>query len=123
MKFKFFLLLSISLIGGIQAQTSDIKDIQIARQKLRVGPDTDKYFTSITQAITSGSTHRQIPTAKAGIDVDTLEYSADGSPWYGVEEAASSSGVKSWDGILMSNVKTINSVTKAGIKTINGITI
>ncbi len=65
MKFKFFVLLSISLIGGIQAQTSDTKDIQIARQKLRVGTDTDKYFTSITQAITSGSTHRQMPTAKA----------------------------------------------------------
>lgn len=51
--------------GGLYAQTVDSKDVQIAKQKLRVGSDDTKYVTSISDTITSSSTHRQMPTAKA----------------------------------------------------------
>lgn len=50
------------------AQTSDTKDYQIARLRLRVGTDTAKYFTAIAHAISVASTHRQSPTAKAVYD-------------------------------------------------------
>lgn len=48
--------------------TSDVKDIQVAKQQLRIGTDTSKYFTSISQTINGSSTHRQAPTAKAVYD-------------------------------------------------------
>jgi hypothetical protein len=50
------------------AQTSDVKDVQVAKQKLRVGADTSRYVTSTTNTITSTSTHRQMPTAKSVYD-------------------------------------------------------
>jgi hypothetical protein len=65
MKFKFFLFLFFAFTWAAQAQTSDTKDIQIAKQKLRVGSDNSKFFTSTTETINIGSTHRQLPTAKA----------------------------------------------------------
>lgn len=59
----------ITVITATSAQvTSDVKDIQVAKQQLRIGLDTSKYYTSIATAITSGATHRQSPTAKAVYD-------------------------------------------------------
>lgn len=55
-------MLFIPLFAG--AQTSNMARI-IAREMLRVGVDTSKYFTSITDTIYSGSTDRQAPTAAA----------------------------------------------------------
>ena len=46
------------------AQTSNMARV-IAREMLRIGVDTSKYFTSITDTIYSGSTDRQAPTAAA----------------------------------------------------------
>lgn len=49
------------------AQTSNMARV-IAREMLRVGSDTSKYFTSITHSVTAASTNRQAPTAKAVFD-------------------------------------------------------
>ena len=66
-----FLLRAISASG--QVISTDTKDVQVARQKLQVGTNTAKWVSSITEAITSASTHRQSPTAKAVYDwVDSL---------------------------------------------------
>ena len=48
--------------------TSDVKDIQVAKQQLRIGTDTSKYFNSISTTINGSSTNRQAPTAKAVYD-------------------------------------------------------
>ena len=55
-------LLFLPLFAG--AQTSNMARV-IAREMLRIGVDTSKYFTSITDTIYSGSTDRQAPTAAA----------------------------------------------------------
>ena len=52
-----------------QAQTVLQQDQIIARQRLRVGLDTSRYFTSIATAISGASTHRQTPSAKAVWDL------------------------------------------------------
>lgn len=52
-----------------QAQTVTQQDYITARQRLRVGLDTSRYFTSIALSITGSSTHRQAPTAKAVWDL------------------------------------------------------
>lgn len=58
--------------GVLQAQvTSDVKDIQVAKQKLQIGTDASKYLTSILHTITSAATHNQSPTAKAVYDFVT----------------------------------------------------
>jgi len=63
------ILLLLAAFLAVQApvicQTTDTKDIQIAKRKLRVGLDTSLYVTSTTDTITSASTHRQMPTALA----------------------------------------------------------
>jgi hypothetical protein len=64
-KILVFIAAILIIAGQGYAQTSDTKDIQIAKQKLRVGLDTGKFFTSTTESINSGSTHRQLATAKA----------------------------------------------------------
>lgn len=52
--------------SALSAQvTSDVKDIQVAKQRLRIGNDTDEYFTSIVRVISAAATHRQSPTALA----------------------------------------------------------
>jgi len=56
------------MVASLGAQTTDTKDYQIARLRLRVGTDTAKYFTAIVHAISAASTHRQTPTAKAVYD-------------------------------------------------------
>ena len=61
-KAALIILLFIPLFAG--AQTSNMARI-IAREMLRIGVDTSKYFTSITDTIYSGSTDRQAPTAAA----------------------------------------------------------
>ena len=62
--------------SGLYAQTTDTKDVQIAKRKLRVGADTSLYVTSTTNTITSTSTHRQMPTAKSvydyGLSIDEI---------------------------------------------------
>ncbi|RTL03633.1 hypothetical protein EKK58_12625, partial [Candidatus Dependentiae bacterium] len=58
----------VAVTGSAQSQSTDTKDVQIARKKLRVGLDTAKYVTSTTHTVNSGSTHRMMPTAKAVYD-------------------------------------------------------
>ncbi|HAD11871.1 MAG TPA: hypothetical protein DCF33_05460, partial [Saprospirales bacterium] len=62
------LLAFLAFAGQAQSQSTDTKDVQIARKKLRVGLDTAKYVTSTTHTVNSGSTHRMMPTAKAVYD-------------------------------------------------------
>jgi len=69
LRILLFALVALGFSSAALAQGStDTKDNQIARKKFRVGVDTSKYFTTITQVINSASTHRQIPTAKAVYD-------------------------------------------------------
>lgn len=59
----------ITVIATAPAQvTSDVKDIQVAKQKLQIGTDAAKYLTSIAQTISGAATHNQSPTAKAVYD-------------------------------------------------------
>lgn len=51
--------------------TSDVKDIQVAKQKLQIGTDAAKYLSSILHVITGAATHNQSPTAKAVYDFVT----------------------------------------------------
>lgn len=51
-----------------QTITSDVKDIQVAKQKLQIGTDATKYLTSIAHTISVAATHNQSPTAKAVYD-------------------------------------------------------
>lgn len=54
---------------GAQAQkTSDTKHIQIALEKLRVGGDTSKYWTSASHIINASSTYREATNAKSVYD-------------------------------------------------------
>ncbi len=62
--FGLFALLFFTASCAAQGST-DTKDVQIARKKLRVGLDTSKYVTSITDTIDASSTHREMPTAQA----------------------------------------------------------
>lgn len=62
-----FLLLFFAVAA--QAQTVTQQDYITARQRLRVGLDTSRYFTSIALSITGAATHRQAPTAKAVWDL------------------------------------------------------
>ena len=66
------------MAASLPAQiTSDVKDIQVARQKLQIGTDASKYLSSILQTITSAATHNESPTAKAVYDyVQSLSYLA-----------------------------------------------
>lgn len=54
--------------AGGYTQTSDIKDVQQARQKLIIGTDVSKYLSSIAHSISVAATHNQSPTAKAVYD-------------------------------------------------------
>lgn len=45
--------------------SSDVKDIQQARQRLIIGTDATKYLSSILQTISGAATHNQSPTALA----------------------------------------------------------
>lgn len=49
-------------------QTSDIKDVQQARQKLIIGTDVSKFLSAISHTISVASTNNQSPTAKAVYD-------------------------------------------------------
>jgi hypothetical protein len=55
--------------GILAAQvTSDVKDIQVAKQKLQIGTDAAKYLSTIAHTISVAATHNQSPTAKAVYD-------------------------------------------------------
>lgn len=60
-------LLLCSLFAQAQV-TSDVKDIQVAKQKLQIGTDATKYLSSILETISVAATHNQSPTAKAVYD-------------------------------------------------------
>lgn len=93
-------------------QTSDIKDVQQARQKLIIGTDATKFFSSIAQSITAGATHNQSPTAKAVYDyIASLAYLASvsttarltgngtvGSPLDIAQQGATTGQVLRWSG-------------------------
>ena len=66
------------MAASLPAQiTSDVKDIQVARQKLQIGTDASKYLSSILQTISGAATHNESPTAKAVYDyVQSLSYLA-----------------------------------------------
>lgn len=71
-------------------QTSDVKDVQQARQKLIVGTDVSKYLSSILHTISAAATHNQSPTAKAVYDyiqAYTLAGDVTGTPGATVVEA------------------------------------
>lgn len=59
------LLCSLSAFGQI---TSDVKDIQVAKQKMQIGTDATKYLSTIAHTISVAATHNQSPTAKAVYD-------------------------------------------------------
>lgn len=102
------------LTSGIsQAQvTSDVKDIQVAKQKLQIGTDAAKYFTSILQTISGAATHNQSPTAKAVYDyIQSLAYlstvsttarlsgnGTGGSPLDIAQQGATTGQVLRWSG-------------------------
>lgn len=67
---------------SLQAQgpTTDTKDVQVARQRLRVGLDTSKYWTSILTTISDAANHRQGTTAKAVRDWTQQYLKVVGSP-------------------------------------------
>jgi hypothetical protein len=69
---RYILILILALPVFAQAQTSNMARI-IAREMLRVGSDTSKYFTSTTQSVTAASTNREVPTAKAVWDMSVKE--------------------------------------------------
>lgn len=71
-KHLFIFLAALMFATSVQAQTTDTKDVQIAKRKLRVGMDTSLYVTSTADTITAGSTHREMPTAKAVYDYGLL---------------------------------------------------
>jgi hypothetical protein len=71
-------------------QTSDIKDVQQAKQKLIIGTDVSKFLSTIAHTISVASTHNQSPTAKAVYDyfeAYTLSGDVTGTPGATVVEA------------------------------------
>lgn len=76
-----------SLAGQV---TSDVKDIQVAKQKLQIGTDATKFLSALVQTISAASTHNQSPTAKAVYDyiqAYTLAGDVTGTPGATVVEA------------------------------------
>lgn len=63
-----FLVAGFWLPLAAQTVTSDVKDIQVAKQKLQIGTDATKYLTSIAHTISVAATNNQSPTAKAVYD-------------------------------------------------------
>lgn len=104
---------AIAAIASLSAQiTSDVKDIQVAKQQLRIGTDTSKYFNSISTAISGSSTKRQAPTAKAvydygqtlvasGVtdgDKGDVVVSSSGTTWLLDQKGATTGQVLRWSG-------------------------
>jgi len=101
------------MAASLPAQiTSDVKDIQVARQKLQIGSDASKYLSSILQTISGAATHNESPTAKAVYDyVQSLSYLAtvtttarlsgagtSGSPLDIAQQGATTGQVLRWSG-------------------------
>lgn len=60
------ILLTLLFVCSISAQVRlTTTDIMLIRQKVQIGTDTSKYFTTITDTISAASTDRQAPTAAA----------------------------------------------------------
>ena len=101
----------ICTVGGY-SQTTDVKDVQQARQKLIIGTDVSKYFSSILQTISGAATHNQSPTAKAVYDyiaslayISTVSTTArlsgngtSGSPLDIAQQGATTGQVLRWSG-------------------------
>lgn len=100
-------------IAPIHAQiTSDVKDIQVAKQKVQIGTDGTKYLSSILETISAAATHHQSPTAKAVYDYieslgilssvsTTARLSGDGSsgdPLDIAQQGATTGQVLRWSG-------------------------
>lgn len=106
------LLLLCSLSAQAQTITSDVKDIQVAKQKLQIGTDATKYFSSIVHTISGAATHNQSPTAKAVYDyiaslglLDTVAVTARlsgdgtaGDPLDIAQQGATTGQVLRWSG-------------------------
>lgn len=101
------------MAASLPAQiTSDVKDIQVARQKLQIGTDASKYLSSILQTISGAATHNESPTAKAVYDyIQSLSYLAtvtttarltgagtSGSPLDIAQQSATTGQVLRWSG-------------------------
>lgn len=107
----WLLVIGIATPGAAQV-TSDVKDIQVAKQKLQIGTDATKYLTSIAQTISVAATHNQSPTAKAVYDYiaglgilttvsTTARLSGDGtvgSPLDIAQQGATTGQVLRWSG-------------------------
>lgn len=103
------LFLLFSALASSAQYTSDTKDEQIARRKMRVGMDTSKYWTSQVTVIDSNATHRQAITAKSvwdlfgtfssSITTDSTLAGAGtvGSPLKIAQQSASNGQVLKWD--------------------------
>lgn len=93
-------------------QTTDVKDVQQARQKLIIGTNVSKYFSSILETISGAATHNQSPTAKAVYDyIQSLAYlstvsvtgrlsgnGTGGSPLDIAQQGATTGQVLRWSG-------------------------
>ncbi len=99
-------------VGSAQTVTSDVKDIQVAKQKLQIGTDAAKYLTEILHTISGAATHNQSPTAKAVYDyIQSLAYlstvtttarlsgaGTGGSPLDIAQQGATTGQVLRWSG-------------------------
>jgi len=112
-RIKISLLLSVLLpLFAVAQTTSDVKDIQQAKQKLIIGTDATKYLSSLVQTISVAATHNQSPTAKAVYDyinglglLSAVEVTArlsgagtGGSPLDIAQQGATTGQVLRWSG-------------------------
>lgn len=111
-KWKLVMALLFAAISVSAQVTSDVKDIQVAKQKLQIGTDATKYLSSILQTISGAATHNQSPTAKAVYDyIASLSYlstvsttaritgnGTGGSPLDIAQQGATTGQVLRWSG-------------------------
>lgn len=60
--------------------------------------------------------------AKSTVELDSLQFSKDGSPWWGFELSGVVGNIKKIGGIIWASAKKINMVVLANIKKLAGIT-
>lgn len=118
--------------------TSDVKDIQVARQKMQIGTDGAKYLSSILHTISVAATHNQSPTAKAVYDyiqslslISTVSVTArlsgngtSGSPIDIAQQGAATGQVLTWNGSAwVPSSATVASKTYEEFGSVTGTTI
>ncbi len=119
-------------------QTTDIKDVQQAKQKLILGTDVSKWLNAIVHTISVASTNNQSPTAKAVYDyIQSLSYLAtvsttarltgagtSGSPLDIAQQGAATGQVLTWNGSAwVPSSATVASKTYEEFGSVTGTTI